>query len=224
MAIQAYAERLGAVELGPWIGRVPNFRDRRVLSRILAEEAHHAYMLYEELEALGVSEAEAIALAEGGGLDRGPDAASLAGPRAVAHEQNEWDDIPLNNMFLDRAGRHMVTNFAESSYEPWARISERILKDEKLHEGFGYRQLRRMVREYRDRDALAQKITRWFALGLNFFGPPASSKTERLRLLGLKRRSNEELRCEYRQEVIGLLAGLGVADLVRLQHDAFPYV
>lgn len=222
MAMQAYAERLGTIELGAWIGQAPNFADRRIIARIASDEANHAYWLYRELKRLGVSEAEAIAIAEGR-TGSGPANASLAGPKAVGAPDNSWEDVPLNNMFLDRAGRFMVSNFAESSYEPWAKVAGRILVDEKMHEGFGLRELRRMVRAVRDRDALAARVTRWFALGLNFIGPPSSSKTELLRAYGLKRRSNEELRQAYREECVKLLANMGAGDLVRFSHDAYPY-
>jgi 1,2-phenylacetyl-CoA epoxidase catalytic subunit len=222
MAMQAYAERLGATELALWVARAPSYRHRKIVARILADEANHSYWLYRELDAIGVSEAEAIDIAEGR-TGAGAAAASLAGPAEVAAEQNQWVDVILNHMFLDRAGKFMVGNFAQSSYAPWAHVCRRILVDEALHEGFGYRELRRMIRDGYDREDLSRRVTRWFALGLNFFGPPRSSKTERLRELGLKRRSNEELRTAYRAEVMQLMDRLGARDLIRLAHDAFPY-
>jgi ring-1,2-phenylacetyl-CoA epoxidase subunit PaaA len=222
MAMQAYAERMGATELGPWIKRAPTYRERRMLARILADEAHHSYLLYRELESIGVSESEAVAIAEGR-TGEGAHSASLAGPLEVGSEQNEWIDIPLNNMFLDRAGRYMVANFGQSSYAPWARICQKIMTDEYIHEGFGYRELRRYLQNGYDREELARHVTHWFVLGLNFFGPPKSSKTERLRELGLKRRDNEELRQAYRAEVMKLLEALRATDLIRLRCNSFPY-
>lgn len=224
MAMQAYAERLGAIELGPWMAKAPDYAARRAVGKILADEAYHAFLLYRELEQLGVSEQEAIDIAEGR-QGNGPAQASLAGPKEVAAEDNEWADIPLNNMFLDRAGRFMVSNFAQSSYAPWASISKRIIKDEQMHEAFGYNTLRDLVQaaDADGRRVLAQKASRWYALGLNFFGPPRSSKTERLRELGLKREDNEQLRQRYRAEVEQLMAEMGASDLLHLEHDGFPY-
>ncbi len=225
MSIQAYAERLGAIELGYWVAKAPTYKDRRICARICADEAAHAYWLYRELDRIGVGEDEAIAIAEGKS-GKGPASASLAGPRAVADEDNRWEDVPLNNMFLDRAGRYMVGNFANSSYAPWAKVSRRILKDERLHEGFGLRELRRQIRAActrEERDALARRVTKWYALGLNFFGPPRSSQTETLRAYGIKRLDNEQLRTAYRQECDDILASLGGEDLVRFSSDRFPY-
>lgn len=53
MAMQAYAERCGALELAPWVQRAPGYVERRVLARIMSDEAHHAYLLYRELDAMG---------------------------------------------------------------------------------------------------------------------------------------------------------------------------
>jgi len=222
MSMQAYAERLGALELAHWVPRTPNHQLRRVCARICSDEANHASWLYRELEAIGVSEGEALEIAEGR-TGKGPNSASLAGPKAVADDDNTWMDVPLNNMFLDRAGRYMVSNFSASSFEPWARVSRRILKDEKLHEGFGLRELKRLNAEHEDRDELAGRVTKWFTLGLNFFGPPKSSRTEQLRQFGLKRIDNETLRQAFRREVDAILERIGATDLVRLEHDAFPY-
>lgn len=224
MSMQAYAERLGAIELGPWMAKVPTYRARRAVGKILSDEAYHAYLLYRELERIGVSEEEAIDIAEGRS-GKGPAKASLAGPKEVASDENDWEDIPLNNMFLDRAGRYMVGNFAKSSYAPWATISKRIIKDEQMHEAFGLMMLREMAANSagEERQRLAQKASRWYALGLNFFGPPKSSKIERLRELGLKREDNEQLRQRYRTEVEQIMADINASDLLHLSNDSFPY-
>jgi 1,2-phenylacetyl-CoA epoxidase catalytic subunit len=140
----------------------------------------------------------------------------------VAAPENEWVDVVLNCMFLDRAGRLMVGNFAESSFAPWATACKAILRDEDMHVGFGLTGFRRFLKEEKDRDKLSRHVTRWYAYGLNFFGPPASSKDQALFDYGLKRKSNEALRREYIAEVADVLAEPG-RDLLRLSTDAYPY-
>ena len=141
----------------------------------------------------------------------------------MTNNDNRWIDVILNHMFLDRAGHFMVANFATSSYAPWARVYRRILRDEAIHVSFGYNELQRTLSQPYDERDLSQRLTRWFALGLNFFGPPRSSKTRRLKDLGLKRQSNEQLRRAYRKEVLQLMDGLGARHLVKLSRTAFPY-
>ena len=222
MAVQAYAERLGTTELGPWIARAPSYRQRRLVARIAADEAAHSFWLYRELELMGVSEAEAADIAEGR-TGQGAARASLDGPREVTNDDNRWIDVILNHMFLDRAGHFMVTNFSTSSYAPWARVCRRILRDEVIHVSFGYHQLQQELARPYDESDLSRRLTRWFALGLNFFGPPKSSKTRRLKDLGLKRQSNEQLRRAYRKEVMQLMDKLGARHLIKLSRTAFPY-
>lgn len=222
MAIQAFAERLGAEELGKWISKAPDFSSMRVIARIASDEANHAYWLYRELDAMGLAYNDAIAIANGT-QSSAPTQASLEGPRAVGEEDNEWADVTLNAMFLDRAGRFMVTNFSKSSYGPWARVCQRMLHDENLHQGFGLSQLKKLVKTYNDRAKLASRVTLWYARGLNFFGPPSKSRSDELRKFGLKRKDNEELRQEYAREVVGIMKELGADDLVNLSRHEYPY-
>jgi 1,2-phenylacetyl-CoA epoxidase catalytic subunit len=222
MAIQAFAERLGAEELGKWISKAPDFSSMRVIARIASDEANHAYWLYRELEAMGLDYNDAIAMANGT-QSSAPTQASLEGPRAVGDEANEWADVTLNAMFLDRAGRFMVTNFSKSSYGPWARVCQRMLHDENLHQGFGLSQLKKLVKNCDDRAKLAGRVTLWYARGLNFFGPPSKHRSVGLKKFGLKRKDNEELRQEYAREVAGIMKELGAEDLINLSHDGYPY-
>jgi len=222
MAIQAYGERMAATASVEWIRKAPNYSVRRTFAMVLAEEARHSALLYRELDRLGISEQEAVDIAQGR-RGRGPLKASIEGPEAVGDPDNEWLDIALNMMLLDRAGRYMIKNYADGSYEPWASVCERILADETMHESFGLAQFLNILRQTRDRDYVARKFSRWFALGLNFFGPPSRHKYDLLRGYGLKRRSNEEMRQQYYQEVVGIASKHGCEELIRLQASEFPY-
>lgn len=222
MAIQAHGERLAATAGIDWVRKVPGYRERRVLATVLADEARHSALLYRELEHLGVDEDEAneIVLRTGASATT---ARSMEGPVAVGDPDNDWTDIALNMMLLDRAGRYMIENYCESSYRPWAQACLEILPDEAMHEGFGLAQFKAILARPHDRDALAMKVTRWFAFSLNFFGPPSRQHYDKLRDYGLKRRTNEQMREAYRIEVIEMLRRGDALDLVRLSHDAYPY-
>ena len=195
--------------LAHWIPRAPGFRVVRSVAQILADEARHAFLLYRVLDSLGVSQEEAVAIAEGKSGSGSSKSQSLEGPLAVTAPENEWIDVVLNCMFLDRAGRLMVGNFAQSSFAPWATACKAILKDEDMHVGFGLTGFRRFLKEEKNREKLSRQVTRWYAYGLNFFGPPASSKDQALFDFGLKRKSNELLRRDYIEEVAEVLAGPG---------------
>ena len=87
----------------------------------------------------------------------------------------------------------------------------------------GFAELRTYLAEKGDSDEARIKISNWYAKGLNFFGPPSTSRGARLSAYGLKRKDNETLRNEFRQEVEEVFAELGRPDLIQLEHNAFPY-
>lgn len=222
MAIQAQAELKAATEAAPWVSRAPDFRRRRLLAKVIAEEAAHSAMIYAILERVGCSEAQACDIAEGR-VGKPMHEASGDGPDRVGDPDNEWIDIMLNHTFLDRAGQFMVANFAESSFTPWADANRAILRDEKGHVAFGDAELRTWLRSQANDDATADRVSTWYARGLNFFGPPSSRKAEVLRSYGLKPRDNDQLREAYRVEVENLFNELGCPGLLRLRNTAFPY-
>lgn len=222
MSIQAYSEQKATTEGVEWIARSPDCKRRRVFAKIVAEEAQHSYLIYNLLERMGIPEKDAISIAEGRS-QRPMHTASLEGPLSVSDDENEWIDIMLNHMFLDRAGKFMVGNYCEASFKPWADANKIILREERGHIGFGYAELRAYLSENPDCSEIKNKVSKWFALGLNFFGPPSSSRGAKLSAFGLKRKDNETLRTEFRRELEEVFEELGRPDLLVLDHDAFPY-
>ena len=220
MSIQAYAEKIAAVGVPDWARKVPDYKAARTVAKIVADEARHAFLLYTELEALGVSEKEADGIAQS--TDTG--SSSLDGPASLDAPENGWEDMIMNHMFLDRAGKFMVGNFTQASYAPWAVACEKILKDEDMHVGFGWTEFRTYVRSgVKSREELTNVVSRWFVAGLNFFGPPPGKTQQKLAMWGIKRKDNDVLRREFREEVLGELETIGCADLIRIEHDQYPY-
>jgi ring-1,2-phenylacetyl-CoA epoxidase subunit PaaA len=222
MSIQAYSELKAATEGIRWIANAPDFRRRRLFTKILSEEASHSYLIYGILERVGVSEAEAVAIAEGRKGSRMHEA-SLEGPLSVGHPNNEWIDIMLNHLFLDRAGKFMVSNYTQASFRPWADANEIILAEEAAHIGFGFVEMREWLTHQVDPEKTRRRVASWYARGLNFFGPPSTRKSRMLREYGLKRLDNEGLRNAYRQEVEQVFAELGRPELIMLEAHEFPY-
>lgn len=222
MSIQAYAEKKAATEGVEWIDKSPDYKCRKIFTKILAEEASHSYLIYKILENIGVSEQEALDIAEGNNNAKMHDA-SLEGPMSVGDKDNEWIDIMLNHVFLDRAGKFMVSNFIDASFTPWSVANEKILREEAGHIGFGMKEMKRWLREQTDRALAKEKIASWYAKGLNFFGPPSTHKSQTLKNYGIKRLDNEELRNLFKEEVETVFAQLDSSDLIALSHNQFPY-
>lgn len=131
-------------------------------------------------------------------------------------------------MLLDRVGQFMLANFTNSSYRPWAEACAKMMPDERMHVGFGVKCFRRYLRGgwYQDHysdEEMARKASHWYSMGLNFFGPPSGRTAERQKSFGLKRKSNEELRQEYKREVEALFEELSASHLLRVDMSAYPY-
>lgn len=212
MSMQAYAEKLGAEEMGYQLRLAPDSLARRSLACIVRDEADHALMLYRILEKLGVSEESAIQIAQGK-ADGSKATASMDGAIAVGDDDNEWIDLVLNNMLMDRAGGFIVSNFMRSSFEPWSTACEKIYEDEKWHKRFGLDQLVQCAKSNKS-EKLRYKFTVWFCRALNFFGPPSVKTQKKLCYYGIKRKSNEELRSEFVDEVKFLMEKYNLSDLL----------
>lgn len=217
LCMQAYAERHGASEMGYQLPQAPDYRATKGLAKIVYDESNHAYWLYNILEKLGVSEAQAMAIAEG----REPGAASstsMAGVIAVGDTQNTWLDLVLNNMLMDRAGGYMVKNFSESSFKPWSDICDKIYEEEQYHFQFGLLQFERYLKNHEDPN-LKQKFNQWYVHALNFFGPPNNRSQQLLKDYGIKRQSNEQLRQAFKKDLEQLFKDKGWLDLINSNID-----
>ncbi len=210
LAIQAFAERTGANEMATQIRNAPDAKSRMGLSRIVYDEANHAYLLYQILEKIGIDEYEAVNLALAKNSS-GESTQSLDGVLNVGDDKNEWLDVVLNNMFLDRAGTFMVSNFSESSFKPWAEACKKIYADEQWHTAFGFNQFKKYIENNIGKEKnIEDKIIKWYVYALNFFGPPNVKSQETLKKYGIKRASNEELRSKFKTEVLNILSEINI--------------
>lgn len=204
LSMQAYAEKLGAEEMGYQLRLAPDYHARKGLARIVSEEADHAYRLYNILEKIGVTEEQAIAIAESKS-DHSKATQSMEGVISVGDEQNQWLDLVLNNMLMDRAGSFMVNNFSQSSFAPWAEACEKIYRDEQWHKAFGLKEFKSYLTLHASQKDLPLKFSTWFSYAMNFFGPPSVNTYAELKEFGIKRLSNQALREEFISEVKALL-------------------
>ena len=85
------------------------------------------------------------------------------------------------------------------SYEPLARIAERVHKEELGHAAFGYRLIRRYLQREGDRgrELLIKHLAKWYPAGLDMFGKSGSKRQFDYVRWGLRRRSNEQMRDEF---------------------------
>jgi ring-1,2-phenylacetyl-CoA epoxidase subunit PaaA len=127
-------------------------------------------------------------------------------------QAEDWVEYGLFSFFADRQGAYMGYEWVGCSYEPLARIADRVHKEELGHAAFGYKLLRRYLQRDPEhgREKLIQYLKKWYPAGLDMFGKSGSSRQYEFMKWGLRRRTNEEMRAEFEAEVNALLGRLAV--------------
>lgn len=224
MSMAAFSENLGGEGLTNWIGKAPDNRRKRLVAKLAYEEFDHGYRIYKLLKDLNVNEKSVNEIATGKAQNSNSIHASLDTADAIyGNTGGQWLDLALHCILMDTAGRHIVSNFAESSYGPWAEASVDIAKDELMHASFGKHELQICLAEGVSDELLQERFTYWYARSLNFFGPPPGKSARLLKHYGIKRKDNEDLRKEFRCEIELYMGKIGLRGIMKLNTDYYPY-
>jgi len=127
-------------------------------------------------------------------------------------QAEDWIEYGLFSFFADRQGAYMGYEWVGCSYEPLAKIADRVHKEELGHAAFGYRILRRAVQRDPEhgRERIMRHLKKWYPAGLDMFGQSGSKRQYDYVKWGLRKRSNEQMRAEFMEEVNNLLVKLEV--------------
>ena len=124
--------------------------------------------------------------------------------------RDSWTDQNLFNLFLDLNGAFHAGEWRVSTYLPLARMAPTIEKDEFGHSNLGYRFLQETCRTPEGKVEVQEKLYTWYPAALDTFGTSTSKRGPRYIYWGLKVKSNEEMRQEYKHYVDEKLATLGL--------------
>jgi len=124
--------------------------------------------------------------------------------------RDSWTDQNLFNLFLDLNGAFHAGEWRSSSYLPLSRIAPTIEKDEFGHSNLGYRFLQETCKTPEGRREVQEKLYTWYPAALDTFGTSTSKRTPRYMYWGLKVKTNEEMRQEYKHYVDKKLLSLGL--------------
>jgi ring-1,2-phenylacetyl-CoA epoxidase subunit PaaA len=122
-----------------------------------------------------------------------------------------WEDNAVFGFLIDRVGRYQLEEFYDCSYLPLQRILPDIVTEELGHIEYGYNKTLELVQSGDEGKTKAQKaVDYWYVRALDMFGHTGSKRSERYRYWGLKRRSNEQARQDYVNEVGPILTQMGL--------------
>lgn len=122
-----------------------------------------------------------------------------------------WEDYAIFGFLIDRVGRYQLEEFMDCSYKPLANILPQVMKEEEGHVGHGQDLTAEMAKGTPEqRKRIQDSLNRWYPQGLDMFGMSESRRSERFVYWGIKKRTNEEARNDYLNEVNRLIEEIGL--------------
>ena len=121
-----------------------------------------------------------------------------------------WCDVAWFHALIDRVGLYVGIEWMASTYEPLAKVSPRLEREEQFHADTGIRHLRQIVKTEDGRREAQDLLHKWWPAGLDMFGRSDSKNSETYVKWGIKTQTNEELRQQYIRETVPLIEALGL--------------
>jgi ring-1,2-phenylacetyl-CoA epoxidase subunit PaaA len=123
-----------------------------------------------------------------------------------------WEDYAIFGFLIDRVGRYQLEEFADCSYKPLAGILPQVLREEEGHVGHGENLTAEMAAsdDPEQRRRIQDSLNRWYPQGLDMFDMSESRRSERFVYWGIKKRTNEQARQDYLDEVNPKIEAMGL--------------
>ncbi len=200
----AHSEVVGMLPEGNWISRAPSLKRKAILLAKVQDEAGHGLYLYSAAETLGVSRDEMIEQL-------------LTGKAKYSSIFNyptlTWADMGAVGWLVDGAAILNQVMLCRTSYGPYARAMVRICKEESFHQRQGFEILLVLSKGTPEQKAMCQDaINRWWWPSLMMFGPKdtESTNSDQSMKWKIKRKTNDELRQQFVDMVVGQIKVLGM--------------
>lgn len=121
-----------------------------------------------------------------------------------------WCDVAWFHMLIDRVGLYVGIEWLGSTYEPLARVSDQLEKEELFHATVGFNHLRKIVRTPDGKREAQELLHKWWPAALDMFGRSNSKNSDTYVRWGIKGKTNEELRQQYIADTVPLIEKLGL--------------
>ncbi len=181
-----------------WVLTAPVADDIWRMSRIAAEEVDHFRKMNRLLKQIGSSADDRL------WVDREERYVD-----AFKSEMPSWSDIAVFGLLIDRVGEYQLQEFVDSSFEPRNQVLPPIRQEEMVPVPFGVHKCKDLIDQGR-KDEVQAAIDRWYPEALDMFGSANSKRVAKYIKWGLKRRTNEQARQEYKAEADSALNELGL--------------
>ena len=206
--MQADSEYAGGLGYMPWIAKAPNAHERVLVAQIVKDEMRHAHVIYNILENLGEKTHDHM-LQHQFDWRLPADVANIGFSRAKKDKRVNifyypivhWEDFCLFNFLMDRAAGHVLEDTLNSSYAPWKTAIGLIVKEEHMHLAHGDKTVKTMAADPEKKAFLQERLNLWWPRVMNTFGKSTGTGNDIYQRLGLKNRSNADVRAAFVKEI-----------------------
>lgn len=232
LTFQADSEYAGAQRVGENMQFAPRPEEAYRLAKKTMEEYGHAFYLWTILEDLGVDVKARLAELRDNPANPDPAKVNIINGfrREFWKDQFQcWEDVAMMSCVVTPAAVIFLNQYTRCSYLPWARVSERIGREEVGHMGFGLWAVKRCIQfggeEARER--LQRRVPKFMKMGMGMYGRPSqpgdrqSQNFDRYYEMGLKILRPEEAQAQYLELLRSRLkdSGLEWVDGVEPDYD-----
>jgi ring-1,2-phenylacetyl-CoA epoxidase subunit PaaA len=126
------------------------------------------------------------------------------------HTCTTWAERGIFSYIGEETAMVMISEFAESSYKPWAEAVRTIILDEKVHIAHGARVCRNLAQTEEGREELQQALDRLWPTFVKIFGSPRSERARLAVKFGLRKTTNGEACDLWREKVTPRIQKLGL--------------
>ncbi len=215
--MQGDSEYSGSLGYAPWIAKAPTMQEKVLVAQIVKDEMRHASVIYKILEGLGEDPLTHVNKSDLG-FKHPQDDINIGFKRIKDDYRvnifyygiNYWTDFILFNFLMDRAAGHQLEDTLESSYLPWKKGIEGIYKEEVMHLTHGDKWVKILAADPKEKPFLQERLNLWWPRVMNVFGSAKGSRNDLYVNLGLKKRTNAEVREAFVKEIHELCAEVGL--------------
>lgn len=217
LAFQADSEFAGGQRVAENMRFAPRPEEAYRLAKKHMEEIGHAWYCWGILEPLGVDvNARVQHLVQN---PENPDPEKVRIINGFRRQNwaplfDGWADVAMFSAVVTPAAVAFLGQYRQSSYLPWARVSERIWQEEKGHLAFGIWAARRVIEFEGEagRERLQKAVPRFMRIGLGFSGRPTDESRYFAKYfeMGLKIKTSQQLQDEYMDILSSRLHEIGL--------------
>jgi ring-1,2-phenylacetyl-CoA epoxidase subunit PaaA len=206
--MQGDSEYAGALGYMPWIEKAPEVKEKVLVAQMVKDEMRHASVIYKMLRDLGEDVDKHIEETDMGykleedevniGFKRIKNDARV---NIFYYQIKYWTDYILFNFLMDRAAGHQLEDTLHSSYVPWKKGIEGIYKEEVMHLTHGDIWVKKLSKDPEQKAFLQERLNLWWPRVMNVFGRTIGGANDIYVRLGLKNRTNTEVRDVFVAEI-----------------------